>query len=937
MQRHIEFLALLVVSLLLVPALADSAVVVAQQPATVQSPKQDSKESLLEQMESLDKKGQQAKQAASYQEALEYWHEGLALAKKLVDEKRSGTFLYDIGVAYRYLDQYTKALDHLEQALAIDRETGDRRGEGADLGNIGVVYYRLGQYTKALDYSEQALSIRREIGDQRGEGESLGNIGMLYRSLGQYAKALDYLEQALAIERKIGNRRGEGKNLNDVAGVYYYLGQYAKALDYHQQSLAIKREIGDQRGEGKSLNNIGILFDMLGQYAKALDYHEQALAIERKIGDRRGEAQSLNNIGTVYYGLGQYAKALDYFEPSLAIKREIDDRRGEDGSLSNIGLMYYHLEQYAKVLDYYQQALAIQITLGSPEHLWKTWDSMRQTYSRIDQPMAAILAGKQAVNVIQSMRASNIGLAKDQQISFLGAKKHVYQGLAELLIDQGRIPEAEQILAMLKEEEYFDFIRRDGEEGSLGTKASHTPVEQAWLQNYLNFSNQLVTLGEEYAELEQTQQLSKTEQQRMSELENELDEAREAFLEIVNGLSNYFKSRTADKALAHGKRQLGLLEGKQELLAGLGHGAVLIHTVSTEDRLHLLLTTPDSQLARYSDIGERELNRLVNRFRKVLKHPCPDPLPLAQKLYDHLVRPLERDLQQAKAKTLMWSLDGTLRYIPMAALHDGEHYLVDRYSMALYTAAAASNLMQDENNTWQLAGLGVSKKHRNFGSLDAVPAELNGIVREDKDDKDGVIPGAVYLDEAFDKSRLQQVLRENYPALHIASHFRLVPGDIQASHLLLGDGTTLSLETLRKKRAYKMQKVDLLTLSACNTAMGDKGQGGEVESFGVLAQKRGAASVLATLWPVADRSTGIFMRDLYRMRSEDPRMTKAQALRKAQMRFVQVTQMTSSQSSDSDYNLDKKGPGLKQSCAGSILGYSHPFYWAPFILMGNWL
>ncbi len=209
----------------------------------------------------------------------------------------------------------------------------------------------------------------------------------------------------------------------------------------------------------------------------------------------------------------------------------------------------------------------------------------------------------------------------------------------------------------------------------------------------------------------------------------------------------------------------------------------------------------------------------------------------------------------------------------------------------LYTAAADNKLWIDDIS-WRIAGLGVSKKHMEFKALKAVPAELNAIVRETTSDRDGVIPGSIYLDEAFNKASLQQVFKENYSAVHIASHFSLQPGDTQSSYLLLGDGNTLNLDTLRKQPAYRMQNVDLLTLSACNTAVGDKSDGGEIENFGVLAQKRGAASVLATLWSVADRSTGIFMRDFYRLRSEHPQMTKAQALRKTQMHFVQAEVMT---------------------------------------------
>ncbi len=154
------------------------------------------------------------------------------------------------------------------------------------------------------------------------------------------------------------------------------------------------------------------------------------------------------------------------------------------------------------------------------------------------------------------------------------------------------------------------------------------------------------------------------------------------------------------------------------------------------------------------------------------------------------------------------------------------------------------------------------------------------------------------------------VLEEGYPVMHIASHFRFSPtGNDTTSFLLLGDGNKLTLADIKNR--YKFPDVDLLTLSACNTAMGSQGTGKEIESFGVLAQRNGAKGVLASLWPVYDISTAVFMRHLYRLRSTGTTpLNKALALQAAQRVFIE----------------GKEGKM-----------YPHPYYWAPFILMGNWL
>jgi len=179
--------------------------------------------------------------------------------------------------------------------------------------------------------------------------------------------------------------------------------------------------------------------------------------------------------------------------------------------------------------------------------------------------------------------------------------------------------------------------------------------------------------------------------------------------------------------------------------------------------------------------------------------------------------------------------------------------------------------------------------------------------------------------------------------LHIASHFRFVPGS-DASFLLLGDGSHLTLRDIRA-RGLRFNHVDLLTLSACETAVGGgHGENGlEVEGLGVLAQKQGARAVLATLWPVADASTGQLMQQFYRLRQKDS-TTKAEALRQAQLMLLHGASSTRSMASGAGATTGERG--VIRATAGVAAPtfttdpaqpYAHPYYWAPFILMGNWL
>ncbi|HEX4945273.1 MAG TPA: CHAT domain-containing protein, partial [Blastocatellia bacterium] len=261
-----------------------------------------------------------------------------------------------------------------------------------------------------------------------------------------------------------------------------------------------------------------------------------------------------------------------------------------------------------------------------------------------------------------------------------------------------------------------------------------------------------------------------------------------------------------------------------------------------------------------------------------------------------------------------------------------------RYRTSVFTPASQSRLRVEPSRQWTALGLGVTKAHGlTIPALPGVREEMHGIIQE-AGAKTGVLPGSIKLDEAFTQESMLSELRKRNPVVHIASHFKFQPGNETNSALLLGDGQFLSLAQI-KSLPNVFAGVDLLTLSACNTATGGSGANGkEVEGFGVLAQRQGAKAVVASLWPVADRSTKTLMQAFYQLREAKADVTKIEALRQAQIKLLrgelQVTGETlaareivheSAKASHQPlFKVDPKAP------------YAHPYYWAPFILIGNW-
>jgi CHAT domain-containing protein len=562
--------------------------------------------------------------------------------------------------------------------------------------------------------------------------------------------------------------------------------------------------------------------------------------------------------------------------------------------LNNLALLYVFTGEYAKALPLSYRALRIASDRNVLEILWRVQGTLRLLLAHESKDDLAIFFGKQAVNTIQGMRTRFSGIDRELQRSFLRDKEPIYRDLADLLISQGRLAEAQQVLGMLKEEEFFEFIRRSETDDPRQRRLAFQSHEEPWQKRF------------------QAMQGKTTSQ---AEFNRYLTEIRQAFAARAG-------KQVAESADAQANRA-----ALQKTLGALGAGSVMLHFVQSKERLNIIVTTATSQTAKQIPLKAVDLNQQIDRLRRVLRSPQSKPLPAAQELYQTLIAPIAADLDKAGAKTIMFYLDGTLRYIPMAVLHDGKQYLAERYALAVYTEVARDNLTHAPAGNRTIAGLGLTRAIEDHDALPAVRAELQGIV---KVGQSGFIPGEILLDEKFSARAMQQSLQKGYPLLHIASHFVFRPGTEATSYLLLGDGDRLTLKRIRDEK-YDFRRVDLLTLSACETGLSSSSdaQGQEVEGLAVLVQRQGAKGVIATLWPVADASTALFMQHMYRLREQN--LTKAEALRQAQIALIRGQAVASG----SDAQRGAVRTDTQPAASGAT--YAHPYFWAPFILMGNWL
>lgn len=816
---------------------------------------------------------------ANFNEALPLQIRALKINEQTlgVAHPRTAQALIGLATVYSNLSRYAEAIPLVQRAITIyDQALGPEHPDTAvSLEALSSLYRALGKYEQALPLQQRALFIHEKVLGpvHPSTALSLTNLGQIYSSLGSYDKSLKLEQRALEIDEAVWGpvHPDTARDLNNLALSYGRMEQHEKALPLQQRALEILEKVHgpEHPSTAKSLNNLALTFSETGLHETAIALYQRALSIYLKIfgEEHDSTALTLNNLAEIHRKNGDLDTALNFQQRSLTVLQKLlgSEHPTTAVSLGNLALIY---------LDN-------------------------------DQPDAGIVFLKSVVNIHQSLRERVSSLGEAELQSYTQSVSSSYQVLASVLTDQGRLAEAQLVLDMLKENEQFEFIRRSNDADPRRNRIGYNTTEQAWVNRYRQIADKLAALGTEEQALQKQSKIGLTseQKQRQQNLKNDLVVARKAFESFLSELHDSFTKQGPARAVEVLETSQHALRETQALLKGLGNDTVLLQYYVTEEKVGMLLTTSGVQLARTTPIKAKELNRQINEFRRMLRDPKVNTLPAAQALYQLLLAPVEKDFEQAGAKNIMLSLDGPLRYLPFAALHDGKQHLLQRWNMPMYTSVTKNKLRDAVTPQWQAAGLGLTRAVGSFSALPAVKSEISSIV---KTGATGVLPGEVYLDEAFNAARFKEVSQRKFQLLHVASHFQFSPGTEINSFLLLGDGQQLTLGEIRTQN-YRFDNVDLLTLSACDTGLGGgrDAQGREIEGFGVIAQQQGAKAVLATLWPVADQSTATLMADMYKQR-QDKSLTKIEALRQAQISLLSQPK------------------------------YAHPFYWAPFILMGNW-
>lgn len=895
-----------------------------------------------------------------FQIALERLQAVLSRTRELGQRQAEAETLNNLGLVYWELGDYGRAIEHLERSIAIAREVGDVRTQAASLNNLSLVYDEQGAYERSLQQYERALELHRQNNDVEAESYTLGNIGGVHLLLGRYRKAMDYYQQALAISEKLASKPSMTMDLANLGRCQLGLGQVGEALATLGRALRLARDAGLQKEEGDCLKGEAAALMSLGRYDEALTHHREALAIYEAAGLKRELIESLNELGTLYLLLGDLGTGETSFQRALGVAREIGYPLGVTLNLMALGDIEWRRQRFEQAATLYRQAFdraqaaghqaemtaaLIQLALthrdlgltgealdeatkglevsrsigarmleaqahyalaqvkgargeidaalrhyasgaeilgplGDPEIAWRLAYGEARALESLGRQDAAVAAYQRAVTVIEGVRNQ---LHEERfRAGYIDDKYQVYVDLVRLLLKMGRLQDAFVCSEKLRARSQLDLFNR-------GQPLVKSAAQRQKEQEVRGRVRQL----QRAIEAESTRPTPERRDEALTLFSRELAEAERSYQNLLDDL------RSSDPAYA-ALRSL-TVPSAQEAGRLLPSGTALIEYVITEQSLVIFVLTGNTLRAKTVPVRRMDLEAKVELVRDLVARKQGDQWRQpAASLTAILMTPVEEAGWLEGTDTLYLVPHGILHYLPFAILPrasgDPQRLLVEDFVLA-YLPSAGDLARPRARGASEPSLLALAPQR---SGLEHAQKEVRSISRFFPESH--VLLEGPRATEASFKAKSQ-----SFSVLHLATHgyFNKLNPLLSALELEPGgreDGRLEVHEVLDLRLT-----ADLITLSACETALGS-GYFAEVPAGDDLVGLTraflfaGSASVLASLWEVNDRSTMELMEIFYRHLQEGNR---AAALATAQREVL-----------------------------GSGGRYAHPYFWAPFALVG---
>ncbi|MEO0431460.1 MAG: CHAT domain-containing protein [Cyanobacteria bacterium J06656_5] len=819
----------------------------------------------------------------------------------------------------------------------------------ADLMQQGQTAYGLGQYQTAAEVWQRA--VQQGLPLERASG--LSNLGLAYLQLGDYAEATtviaEALEQLETEETSSQQQRVLAQVLSTQGKLYMAQGKLSEALTVLKQAEVAYG--GDGAGVLRSQLNQAQILRVQGHYRQTLKQLDAIATDLDALPNSALKATGLRQLGNALLLNGDSQGAKDRLNQSLAVADAISSAADATGALLSLGNVQYQLGEPAA--GYYQQAAAaaptVDLRLQAQVNLMGTWvkasdfQAAQELLPTVYSDLTHLPPGRTAVTTRLNLANSLIEAGDNLEIP-----RQIAQLLADTL----------QLARSLNDQQ--------GESYALGYLGHLYEFQQQW-KNAAQVTQQALTLaqsgGTEAATYQWQWQLG-----RILDAQGDTAGAIDAYTKALESLQTLrvdliaaspevrfsFREEVEpvyrqlvdlllrEETGTANEKENNLLQARNVIeslqvaelvnffradcvttqpvdIEQLGSNAAVIYPIVLDDRLEVVFRLPGQPLAHRSTVVDKatvtntlaQLQRSISypgvelrsrsqtaRFEVIAENPVNNYLTPAQQLYDWLIRPIETDLATADVDVLVFVLDSALRNIPMSVLHDGNQYLVERYPVALTPGLQLIDPAPLAKRDIRALVAGLSDPVAGFPALPNVATEIEAIQAQ--------VPSEVLLNQSFVETTFANKLTTGKgTVVHLATHGEF-SSELEDTFVLAWDGPLNANQLsalLQSGELSRDETVELLILSACETAAGD-----DRAALGLagVAIRSGARSTLASLWLVDDRGTSELMGNVYSDLTST-RLSKAEILQQAQLKLLKSDE------------------------------YQHPYFWAPFVLIGNWL
>ncbi|EKF06135.1 CHAT domain-containing protein [Tolypothrix sp. LEGE 11397] len=883
----------------------------------------------------LVQKGIDSYRLGNFQQAIDFWNEALKFYKNHQNPVSEAIVRENLARAYPQIGHTEAAITNWEQVISLYRklQSSQHREEkiASATTELAQVYSSIGQPKKAIallcnpeendnnedkkkqkDNNENCTknSILQFAQDTSLEIAILGTLGDAYRLTGtdDYEKAIYYLESGLkkakekekknpvyftSLNNSLGNtylqkallnyRRALSPvgSFNDTSKFKQYAKEEIKKAHIHlQQSLTNAQIQSDKKSEIKAIESLGHLYKTLEQeeFKEILDTDntlnkinpsqeikkllEQGNNILKDLPRNRERVYTTINLINLQKSTARKCIASNFdkqaeelLDDAINIAQSLKDSRAESFALGEKGYMYECRQEYGSAIAFTEKARVAAETAKSPDslYLWE-WQIGRILKAQ-NQTEEAIKAYERAINTLEgSTRADILTANRDIQFDFRDSIEPIYRDLVAMKLSL-----------------------------ETSVEASGKSIEPK--DDKSDFSSILKTI----------------DSLKLAELQNYFGDDCNfpAFNQSRNNLQDISAENFVNKFIVESQKNL--------------KNTAFISTFILEDKTAIILTLPDgtSSLGWYPKKRE-EVEKEIDQFRINIQNLTGRGEfnnKFAKNIYDWMIgkfKFLQQENHENHIDTLVFIQDGVLRNVPMAALHDGKQFLIQRYAIATIPSLTLTKAEPMNRRNLRVLALGLSQEAevngQRFKALSNVVEEVEEIRKK--------ISGKQLLDPKFTYDNLEEELkRDSYPIIHIATHgqFGIRPED---TFIVTGDNNKITFNELDKiirRFARNTELLELLTLTACETATGDNRS---TLGLGGVAVQAGAKSALASLWMINDGIAGQVAVGFYDELLRSPKVSKAKALQTVLIKFIV------------DENANT---------------FNHPRYWSPFVMIGNWL